>query len=382
MSALAFFPWLRARDVVELGAFRLVPYPSEEAASLIAPKNQTTVGKLLAAYRDGEEAHPAAVLLQLNKRNLDDDLSDADSEELFTFGEILAFAGLSARRFFSQIGYQNRHNFELTVQRFGDTCDVSTTSRRRDGRALCFHSGEWFRERRPAHVPALSCLTYDGGLLAALLLARDTPHWEPLFDAISVFGLANTDSPVVRDYAELVLATGAFERLFGCNGNAHSLANAFRGALTPATGVNPTACRFLSRSQGQKSHRPDATIREIWIRDLFRARNGPAHGRITGPRGTAFWSDRTHLLLAAFVFPLAVKRQLALWGRYVLTHADSDGIEAFERLAALSDPFLDTEAHEESVWQKTLFEVRRECALTRMVSQLEASNAAAVSKST
>jgi hypothetical protein len=99
--------------------------------------------------------------------------------------------------------------------------------------------------------------------------------------------------------------------------------------VRPRDEVPPEDCeRFAGRSAILGKY---DTIRERWVRDLFRLRGDYAHGRVDAQYPAA-WTTRDHLLLASFVVPLILKLELAGRGLYTFKDSDSDGIDAFEAL--------------------------------------------------
>ena len=83
-----------------------------------------------------------------------------------------------------------------------------------------------------------------------------------------------------------------------------------------------------------------ASVREAWIRDLFRLRGDFSHGRIQA-RYPSLWHQREHLLLGGFLFPLLLKLTLVSRGIYELNDSDREGIQAFEALCC-ADHFRET----------------------------------------
>lgn len=60
-------------------------------------------------------------------------------------------------------------------------------------------------------------------------------------------------------------------------------------------------------------------MRHFCVLDMYRTRNSFAHGSKERTRTPAMWRTEEHLLLAAFVFPLCLKIELAAKGLYQLT---------------------------------------------------------------
>lgn len=328
MSTLAFFPWLQLSPGFRLGDLELITY---DRSSFAGP-DAAAVDAILHPYEEvAGRSIRDATLLRVHPGALTDDLTDAQISAAFTFAQMLSFAGLAVRRFFHHSGYCNHDHFQLVVQRYDDpTRGVGVETRRRDGstRNLVFASVH--RVPRPDHVHR-SRVAIDVPLLTALNGCTAHANADEFIDSMLTFNMANTDSSAVSPHVELVLSSGAFERVLGCrNGNHNDLANAFLAALVPRRNIARDEC---ARLRAHAKRFPKATtVREVWIRDVFNLRGDLAHGKV-GPEYPSIWSLHEHLLLTAYVFPFIMKVQLANAGLYTLTDHDRDGIEAFEHLA-------------------------------------------------
>jgi hypothetical protein len=137
--------------------------------------------------------------------------------------------------------------------------------------------------------------------------------------------------------------------------------------MRPSTQTPISAGRLgVQKNQPTKS----GTVRQIWVRDLYRLRGDLAHGKVS-PRFPSIWKTDEHLLLAAFVFPLLVKSLLSAAGAYTLTEGDEVSIDAFERLAVAPDLGRWTPAGE-CVWEDILYAVHREHADAAVLKILDA----------
>jgi hypothetical protein len=273
----------------------------------------------------------------------------------------LAFAGLADREYFSHEGYWNRDHFRLIIQKYTKP-DGSRAliTRRRDGQNTSLVSPEYFKVVRPQHVGDAR-VVIDSHFLEALLsepLDADRPG---LYDAVVTFNMANTDADYVRDNVEVMLAANAFQRALDCKTSKDvELAENLAKSFAPR---NPTP--LLSGRLGtQKNQLPASnTVREVWVRDLYRVRNDLGHGKVT-PIYPSIWTVREHLLLAAFAFPLLVKSIFTSVGAYALGDRDIACIEAFERLAAAPDLMAWSPAGD-CTWSQILQEAHLEIAFKR-----------------
>jgi hypothetical protein len=368
MGALAFFPWLRLRDRLKVGAFELLPYQHGKPFSA-APSTLPAVHAILQPYwMRWDVAGRHSAILRRDGRGLLDDVNEADIEELYRFAEYVAFAGLARRRYFGHDRYWNRDHFRLIVQKFDlEQLDgTAMVSRRRDGNTTTLASRKYFKVIRPEHVHDAT-VSVDEGLLRVLATEQEPAAISLLYDAIVTFNLANTDAAYTLPHVELVLSANAFQRALDCRTtNDAELGERLANALTPSV-VTPLSAGRLSTRQSQLPQA--ATVREVWVRDMYRLRNDLGHGKVT-PRYPAVWSITEHLLLAAFSFPLLVKSILSSAGAYVLTSDDEVAIDAFERLAASPEPMA-WDPSGTCAWAEIIGEVSDERAMAEALKHFE-----------
>lgn len=339
MSMLAFCPWLRLDERTEIGPSELVPYKRGEAPFGAGTENQAVVDAILEPYVD-EPGRPIerAVLVRRRDRDWMAELHDDERGELFDFTELLAFAGLAARRFYDDgfgFQYASRDHYRLIVQAFGDARGgVFVESRRRDGSSGNYQPSGSFMTLRPEHVSATSRTPFDVAFLNALVAADLPKKHTKWFEAALALNAANTDSPTVSEQMEAVLSVGSLEQLLvKRGGDEEALAKTLVDALQPAEILAVTDCpRLATDSDVLKRFAKCASVSEAWIRDFFRARGDYAHGR-SYQRYPAVWSRHEHLLLASYITPRILKVLLARSGDYTLTEDDQIDIDAFEALA-------------------------------------------------
>lgn len=325
---LAYFPWLQLESDLHLSEFTLLRF---ERGQRPGAGDQAAADALLSAYVVGAN-HPIrkATLIQLPGHGLTDDLTEDERDELFAFGEMVAFSGLSAREYFSPFGYANRDVFTLIIQGFTDPAGgVAVRSRRRDGSTLAYVSPGANLVREPHHVPATWAVKLDEPLLKALLKARAIGDWPDIDEALFFFNRANTDNEQVFEQAEIVSTVGAFERALDCrSGKENDLIDRFLAAWPAASCLIPRICARIP-AEPRFQARP---VVESWLRDLFQHRGNVGHGRKRTAH-PAIWTAEEHLLLGAFAFPLLVKALLAKRGDYVWTWDDQFDVQVFEELA-------------------------------------------------
>jgi hypothetical protein len=334
MSALAFFPWLRLDELIEVGGFQLLPYERHERPAGPRTPTQDALDAVLAAYRE-HRGSPVehATLLRHPEHGITDDLAVEERAELFAFAELLAFCGLARRQFFgSGMFYANRDDYALVIQNFVDPRDgVGITTRRRDGVMNSFLTAGLYELRRPLHGSPNPRIRIEVELLRALLQAQGAANWTRRYDSILAFNRSNTDSDQVVEEAEVVLGVAAFQRLLDCRTtNVGDLAHAFAVQFEPRHAV---PLPDPMRPGCQTDRRP---VREVWMRSFYAVRGPVAHAR-SADAVPSPWTLREHLLLCAYAFPLLVKLNLAASGEYSLTDSDRFDVDVFELLAGTPD---------------------------------------------
>jgi hypothetical protein len=378
LGTLAFFPWAALRDPVTIRRYELLPYRRGQLPAGTGHPDQRTIDTLLDPYRSAPKGPVRdATLLRRADTPLLADINDDDADELLRFGELVAFAGLSARRYFDRLGYANRDNFQLVVQRFQDPgSGMTVLSRRRDGSSWIAVTKSAMLIVKPHHVSTPAPHRIDVPLLEALVDRSSREEWGEIEEAIQGFNSANTDSPDVRMESEVVSLVGAFERALGLRGgDEHELANAFVECLKPVTAVRPADCNRVSASPRRERDQGYATLGEVWIRDFFRLRGDHAHGKIA-PKYRSLWSLREHLLCGSFAFPLLIKARLVREGFYTWSEEDLVYLEALEALLCAKHFEIHDESKEgpfrQDEWSRILDDANTQIRVQRWVETKDA----------
>lgn len=339
---VTFFPWAAVEREEDLGGFALVPYRrgTLPAGPESGRPDPTLQGQLDTLFEHFHESHGVpinvATVLRFGAHGVTDELTEDEREDAFLVADLVTFGGLAAREFFSLFGvgpYCNSDNFQLIIQGFRDwPGGAAVSTRKRDGGTLAYVTEDANHTYAPRHVRAQEETRLDVPLIRALLAARESEHWQPFEEAVFWFNRANTDSTDIREQSEAVMMVGAFERVLGLHGGSErKLAAAFTKTLVPAREVPVSAASRVPADRFRDSR----TIREAWVRDFFRVRGAPAHGR-RDLRYPSVWPLKEHLLLGAYAFPLVVKILLsrAPLNLYALTGEDRAAVDLFERLAS------------------------------------------------
>lgn len=331
---LAFFPWLILEKDFDFDDFQLLGYRRGATPGRDADE-QAAIDRVLSAYRDssGKPVNRATVMCHAFQGTPTATIDESLHADFFVFADLVAFAGLAGRRFFSHSGYCNRDSYRLVLQAFTDPGrGVLVTTRRRDGQTNTFFSGGSYVVYRPHHV-GFDRTGLDHELLAALLRARSHDQWPRLFQSIVLFNAANTDRPEMPVGTELILTYASLEQALDMAGRSPAeVAERFAELVLPSEPVPRARWRVAESSQG--AHRlldRARSLRHAWLQDLGVARGSVAHGHAVEAY-PACWRPHEHLLIGAHVVPLVVKLQLHSLRLYKLTESDATGIDVIEPL--------------------------------------------------
>jgi hypothetical protein len=313
MPAIAFFPWVRLDQAVELGSLRLLPYARGKLPGDLLHANQRDIDGVLGAYAThGQQRIRHAALLEVGNWKTGTD-ADAAVTDLFSARRAIGFAALAERRLFTHFEYCNYDTYALIVQRYhaGATESFSFTTRRRDGGTTQMWSSSSFAFHRPNHIDANATMRLDAALLEALL-SLSTPANAHLLEAMDEFNLANTDSSDVPMHTEVVMLKSAFEWMFQIDERASSLVNAITELLAdlpPAKPTTPGALHSAWTARWPQARRP----LEAWVRDFCAVRGSAAHGKNRAALKTVFNSPH-HLAFGSYLFPMLFRKKLAANG--------------------------------------------------------------------
>jgi hypothetical protein len=345
-TQLAFMPWLRLALRQTVGSVSFVPLvdgegkESSELLGVLAP-----IRTILSGYVDraGKPINNCVVVVT------DDvgwNLQDSDFERVHRATAILFLSCWAANEYLPMFlgPYVNASPFRVVWQRFsGAPVWVTLVSRRRDGRTLegGYKHGE-IKFSIPLQCNLREPAAADQELLRALGAAGESPALAKLRSALSFVSLANTDDDLMSTEAEAILMGSAFEQLLDADASAFRLGERFSDLFGRFGSVTVEAARVarpdiqVDTSKPERgAAQPTWWVHRKWIEELYRLRNSSAHdgshvGRVWG------WSPPEHLLMAAFVFPLAVKLLLEREGNYKLTDEDMGRCLAVDKLLAIT----------------------------------------------
>ena len=381
---LAFLPWLRLKTAYRIAGVEFVPWRRDASdvtspvlASAIAPLNA-----ILSSYVD-RTGQPIdnGVVATIASRGWN--LSNSDFLDVEWAAALLFLACWVSNDYFPRgIGpYVNASAFRVVWQRFSEApVSIALMSRRRDGR-----KGEYgYKHGEVKFSAPLQCslgepTTVDDALLAALDCgnAEDCETTRRLRSALPFVSLANTDDELMAELAEAILMGSAFEQLLGGDASAYKLGQKFDdlfksyGSVTVEDAKKARSHIKIDVSATERAAaQPKWWVHRKWIEELYGVRNKSVHKGTVGSQSWG-WALSEHLLMAAWVFPLAVKLLLQRDGYY--TFSDRDKVRCL-----VVDKLLATTGWSEKMdggadlhkWQEVVSSTAREHNVKRIKEQL------------
>lgn len=338
--AVALFPWWQVSKREVLGDFELVPVlrttlgfvPADGGAPWALPESlQTALDTILSTFRvHGKPIERLTLVLHAGDLAMRDP-SVERLDHVADFGAMVVMSALAARRFFDQsspTSYTNTHDLEFVIQRFKTPASVLTRRAvTRDG----LHIGIGSAASAVSHLPSgASWHPYgrpiDAALLNALMAEASRSHadWPQIEEAVVLFAQWNRDDGISAHGQQLVLAVATYLALFGVDTKA----------------IEPKLVQLIGEELGHTKQLGNIQpgLATDWVKDFCKSRGAAAHG-YAHPSWTPKWSPMEHLLFAAYLFPLVLKRRLAAIGTLTLLPLDDLLLATFEaRLAYPPDP--------------------------------------------
>jgi hypothetical protein len=110
-------------------------------------------------------------------------------------------------------------------------------------------------------------------------------------------------------------------------------------------------------------------VHRKWMQEFYQLRNSYVHGNDVDARNWG-WTPAEHAVMAAFAFPLAVKLLLSQEGHYTPTDDDVGSFRAVDQiLSKVEWGKVIGNWGNQTVWNETLRECRRDIAATKAVEK-------------
>ena len=288
------------------------------------------------------------------------DLSRDDGPAVMWGASLLFLASWACNDYFPRFrrSYVNSTMFRIIGQAYsGDMpVHIAISARRRDRETL---GGGYKHGEVTFNVPVQCSIrepaVFDEDFLAGLsaAVAADSEVAGLLRTTLPFVELANTDDDFMTEHAEVILMASAYEQLL------HGVASKYKlgknlaalfgqfGSVTVADAQKVRSGITIDDSDTERAAaQPKWWVHQKWIEELYGMRNKVAHKGSYGGRPWG-WTISEHLVMAAYVFPLAVKLLLEREGHYALTDIDRGGCLAVDQLLAWAQ-WVEDEAGRES----------------------------------
>jgi hypothetical protein len=368
---IAFLPWLRLAKTTTVKGVDFIPLATRDGAISAELGNlSTSLRKILSSYVDLEgRAMSNCVVACMPGRTPAWNLTDGDFDAVRSAASLLALASIAENHYFGALGsYCNSSTFAVYWQRFTEPAEwIAVVTRRRDGTTQMggYRHGE-VRFTVPVQCHALEKGSVNEDLLAAVNWghAQGSQVMARLESALSFFLLASTDAEAMAREGEIILMASAFEQLLKGNASAYKLARKFGvlfrrcGSVTVADAMRTRSKIWLDPDPTRKAAQLNWHVHKKWIEELYDRRSKYVHGGSLGARTWA-WSDAEHSVVAAFVFPLAVKLLLMREGHPTLTEDEAVRCQSIDKLLAATEWHAVVGHHSDATTWRTILDACR-----------------------
>lgn len=359
---VAFIPWLRLKLPVHIAGVDFVPYRDADGnVSPVFRDAESSLSMIFSSYIDRDnDAIDNLVVATLPGRGWN--VADGDFETVAWAARLLFLSCWAANEYFIDGGghYVNSIPFRPIWQRFSGGPWVALTSRRRYGHSTNggYEHGK-IKFNRPLQC-GIDSANVDKPLLQALDAANSagtSSTIQRLVNALPFVELANTDDDLMNEPPEAILMGSAFEQLLDARASGHTLGSNFgevfakHGTVTVADALKvKPGIRIDTSTPERAAAQPMWWVHRKWIEELYSVRNKSVHEGTAAGKSWG-WSPFEHLVIAAFVFPLVVKRLLEDEGLYRTTSEDIAHCKAIDNLL-IADGWNRVDGEDASRWLK------------------------------
>jgi hypothetical protein len=197
-----------------------------------------------------------------------------------------------------------------------------------------------------------------------------------LESAMRFASLANTDDDLMEINAEAILMASAFDQLLlaGRKSSSRNLglrfAALFRDFSTATVAEAMRSRPDIEIDSNYAAVQPGWPAHRKWMEELYDARSQGVHKGHHKAR-TWGWTLREHLVMAAHVFPLAVKLLLAREGHYQFSEKDRDSAESVDKILVAKD-WDDEPDERSSVWATIMSDAHSRRLWKRIAERMRA----------
>lgn len=339
---IAFLPWVKLPEPVVVGGFRFVPTAVQELGKHVAPEVEADAVKALRTHVDlrGQPIE-SCTLIQRVRHAVRWDVPAKLLPQARRASELLALACLSEQRFMEEghhFPHLNASMFRSVSMHVAQGDDHLSMTFRRRGSTLRM-GGNRFSDtvfQQPPQIESTGCEVVNLQLAAAIEKARQDGDViaEAIDASLEFFLLANAETPELDWESCVMLSAMAFDKLLRpSQSTARCIAATFAQLwarfpsipLQSAKRIKPDNCpEWLPEQQSWPIHRK-------WMKEIYEARSARVHrGQLD--EFSSNWAAWQHVVIAAFVYPLAIKLMLAATGHYALSDDEEVACEVLDQL--------------------------------------------------
>lgn len=332
---VVFLPFVRLKKACSVAGEEFLPLrDADDKVPEILGSAVGPLERILSGYID-RHGNPLTNCLVATIPGRGWDLEREDFPSIRWAASLLFLGSWSCNDYYPRFGgeYVNSTNFRIVGQAFSGAMPsyIAVSARRRDGSTTDggYEHGE-FKFSLPPQISIREPASVDEKFLDALDAAHAAGSTviERLRTALPFVELANTDDEFMTEHAEAILMGSAFEQLLAGDASAYKLGKKFGelfgqfGSLTvdEARKVRPDI-QIDTSTAAIAAAQPKWWVHRKWMEELYDVRSKVVHKGDHSSRSWG-WQIGEHLVMAAHVFPLAVKLMLEKEGHYAPTDED------------------------------------------------------------
>lgn len=387
---IVFLPFLRLKNSCTVGGVDFLPLrDSTGKVPQLLELAAEAIDMILTGYTDREgNRFTNCVVATLPGKGWD--LARDDYGQVLSAVSLLFLGSWACNEYFPRFGgaYVNSSDFRVVGQSYSGPLPeyISISARRRDGGTLDggYKHGE-VMFNLPVQCSIRESATVDEAFLKAVdvATAAGADIIGRLSTAIRFVELANTDDDFMSDLAEAILMGSAFEQLLNGDASSYKLGKKLGCLFSGFGGVTVADAKTLRPGIQIDTSKPEYAaaqpkwwVHRKWMEELYDVRSKVVHEGNEAARPWG-WTVFEHLVMAAHVFPMAVKLLLAQDGYYTLTEADRVRCLVVDKLLAAAT-WAGDRNHDESKpsWSGIVGETQRNESFQRRKKAFLAENPA------
>ncbi|GEM_PF-3910304 len=374
---ICILPWINFEKTYEANGIQILPFPGDGFDADF----QSAMREVLRSYKDVRgKTLTACTVLANSSRSPKWSLTEEDHGKIGQASSLFFLASMACNQYFTQHStYSNSSAFQPIFQNLSiPPRGFAVEHRRRDGRSLDggYQHGD-IKFSCPLECKSLNP-EIDEKFLKTLHKASEANDnlYRRLLVSLSFFKLANTDQSHMSLDAEVVQLAAAFEILFDSEGAYYlsckygEIFDNFK-EVTVETAIAERS--GITLRTGYESEHKQWQLGRKFIEELHQLRSAIVHGEDRTKR-TWGWNNFEHLIIGAYVYPIAVKLLLEKAGHYTLSESDQIVCRSIDIILSKTnwaDPVNEQSNH--SIWQEGLSEAGHEFRSKKIARLLEES---------